>query len=303
MSQLSTFDALKHVQPTDKVFIIEGELLKELQDVLLDMLRDVITVCEENDIEYMVGGGTCLGAIRHHGFIPWDDDLDLSMTRSDYERFAPIFLNRFCDKYVLQTIYVSDNYELGFPRIRKRGTTLICRDDFVVDDECGVYIDVFLIDNTFDNGALRFFHGFISLAIGFAYSCRRFSAHRDDYIDLAGKDKKLVRVFITKAMIGRLLSFMSTNAWCRLWDAWNGLVTDDTTKWTTVPVGRKHFFGELQKRSSLFPTKTSRFESLVVRTPLDTDIYLTKLFGSDYMIEPPVECREAHVVYQIDLGN
>ena len=71
------------------------------QDVLLKILIDIKQCCDENNIDYMVGGGTLLGTIRHNGFIPWDDDIDIMMTRENYEKFSEVFLKFLGDKYIL----------------------------------------------------------------------------------------------------------------------------------------------------------------------------------------------------------
>ena len=76
-----------------------------LKDRLLEMCTDIMEFCEENNITCVLGGGTALGAVRHKGFIPWDDDIDLNMPREDYNRFPSIFEEKFKDKY---TIYVPD---------------------------------------------------------------------------------------------------------------------------------------------------------------------------------------------------
>ena len=99
---LSTVGAFKRLPEQEGVIRVEGELLKSLQRVLCDMLSDIARVCEEEHIDYVLGGGTCLGAIRHHGFIPWDDDVDINMTREGYRRFRTALLEAYPGKYVIQ---------------------------------------------------------------------------------------------------------------------------------------------------------------------------------------------------------
>ncbi len=87
---LSTFDVFKQVD-SEGLIEVTGEKLCALQGVLLQMLRDVDSVCSRHGIPYTLGGGSCLGAARHQGFIPWDDDLDINMTREGYRRFAEAY--------------------------------------------------------------------------------------------------------------------------------------------------------------------------------------------------------------------
>ncbi len=87
---LSTMDAFKNLKSGDLV-TVDDEMLKKIQNVLLGILDDIIAVCEKYEIPYTLGGGSVLGAVRHQGFIPWDDDIDVNFSRRDYERFIPAF--------------------------------------------------------------------------------------------------------------------------------------------------------------------------------------------------------------------
>ena len=87
-------DAFKNLKSGDLV-TVDDEMLKKIQNVLLGILDDIITVCEKYKIPYTLGGGSVLGAVRHQGFIPWDDDIDVNFSRRDYERFIPAFRKEF----------------------------------------------------------------------------------------------------------------------------------------------------------------------------------------------------------------
>lgn len=125
--------------------------VKELQGVLLQMLKDIDAVCRENAISYQLFAGSALGAVRHHGFIPWDDDLDIAMPREDYERFLSIAgeqLDR--EKYYLQKEF-SDHYGMFSSKLRLNGTTYMER--YIPRDKQmhqGIFIDVFPLDNLSD---------------------------------------------------------------------------------------------------------------------------------------------------------
>ena len=147
--KLSTFDIFKNIE-SDEVIILSEEQLETLKKTLLTMLKDVIEVCEKNNITYSLGGGSVLGAVRHKGFIPWDDDIDLNMSREDYDKFVIAFEKEYGYKYWIHTPEKTKNYNLLFARIRLKGTALITRDDFD-NEECGVPLDIFIIENTFDN--------------------------------------------------------------------------------------------------------------------------------------------------------
>ena len=86
------------------------------------MLKDFIEICEKNNIEYMAYGGTLLGAIRHNGFIPWDDDTDIIMMRDEYERFMEIMSSQSNDKYSVHSMENTDEFYLFFTKFSLNGT-------------------------------------------------------------------------------------------------------------------------------------------------------------------------------------
>lgn len=96
--------------------------LRKAQLIMLDILKEVDRVCKENEIKYFLIGGSCLGAIRHGGFIPWDDDLDVGMLREDYEKFCSIAPQKINSNYFLQTWMDGTKYGLPFAKIRRKGT-------------------------------------------------------------------------------------------------------------------------------------------------------------------------------------
>lgn len=298
---LSTFDIFKKVDAGDLIEL-SGKKLESLQVVLLQMAREVDAVCAEHRIPYTFGGGSCLGAVRHQDFIPWDDDLDINMTRDGYRRFIDVYESELKDRYWLHDCERTPGYDLAFPRLRLKGTTVRTRDDFD-NQECGAYIDIFIIDNAPSNALLRNAHGFISMALGFAYSCRRFAAHAADYLALVEGDAAATSAFKKKIFIGKLLSFRPVESWTRAWDRWNSRCHDEGSSHVTIPVGRKHYFGELQLRSDYFPVSHGSFGDLTVPLPKNTNVYMRSLYGEEYMTPPSEGDREKHVVYEFDLGD
>lgn len=121
--------------------------MKEIKDrlkvVQLEILNEFHNFCMENDIKYSLSGGTLLGAIRHKGFIPWDDDIDVMMVRSEYIKFKKLYKS---DKFYIQDIDNSDDYRLPFLKLMKKGTTFIETGSEKFNYEKGIFIDVFPID-------------------------------------------------------------------------------------------------------------------------------------------------------------
>ncbi len=131
---------------------MEEAILRQLQNELLEMLLEVDRICRKFEIPYQLFSGTLLGAVRHRDFIPWDDDLDIIMKRSDYEKFLLLAEQELnTDKYFLQKEF-SQHWPMFFSKLRKNNTAFIER--YIPKDEkthLGIYIDIFAWDNLSDH--------------------------------------------------------------------------------------------------------------------------------------------------------
>lgn len=128
---------------------MENVTLKELQMSILEIMIEIKRVCEKYNLKYILYGGSCLGAVRHNGFIPWDDDADIAMPRADYERLKKICLEgQLSDKFYFQDYSDSEpHYHSPWIRIRKNNTLCVIdhheKDGF---NHLGVFVDIFPID-------------------------------------------------------------------------------------------------------------------------------------------------------------
>ena len=122
------------------------EKLKQLQAVMLEMLKLVDKICRDNDIKYSLCSGTLLGAVRHKGFIPWDDDLDIRMTRDNYDKFLDVWEKLRPEGYELQNKENTPNFPQSFSKIRKNNTTFIQHEWEKGMYNTGIFIDVFPLD-------------------------------------------------------------------------------------------------------------------------------------------------------------
>ena len=103
----------------------EGSELRNLQHRLMDIMMVLDKICVDNNIQYMLTGGNVLGAVRHGGFIPWDDDLDISLFKKDYDRLIKILRNYKNDKYILQDHKSEPDYIQTFPKFREKNGNLL----------------------------------------------------------------------------------------------------------------------------------------------------------------------------------
>ena len=291
---LSTFDSFKRMRAEGAHELTPDEI-RALQRTLAGILDDIVAVCEGERIGYALGGGSALGALRHGGFIPWDDDLDVNMMRGDWTRFRDAFVARFGAKYCIHEPGSPRDYALAFPRIRLRETSVVTREDLLAPNVShGAFVDVFLFESTYDVAFLRRIHGIGSLAFGFLYSCRKHFRERH-LLRAWGMDSAAFRV---KRALGFLLAWLPMGFWTRLWNGWNGMCGNGESRFVTCPVGRRHFFGELAPRGEMVGAREIGFEGRNVRVPAGIERYMERLYGPDYMTPPPENERERHVVFE-----
>lgn len=129
--------------------------IKRLQAVELEIVKEIARICEAEKIQWFLVGGSVLGAVRHGGFIPWDDDVDVGMLRFDYERFIRACAKRLPDKYFLQTLNTDEGYHLGYAKIRVNGTLYIQENVASRRMHHGVFADVYPIDEVPDSARAR----------------------------------------------------------------------------------------------------------------------------------------------------
>ncbi len=132
--------------------------MKEIWAIELDLLERIDEICSEHNIRYYASGGTLLGAVRHKGFIPWDDDIDIAMPREDYKRFCAL-ADKFSDPYELQFYGKTEGYFTGHAQLRNRNTVAVlrsaCDKYYRIPYNQGIFVDIFPLDAIPDNEELR----------------------------------------------------------------------------------------------------------------------------------------------------
>lgn len=275
----------------------ERELLKAC---LLEMYSDIRAVCQKYNLTIMLGGGSALGCVRHQGFIPWDDDLDLMMPRADYEFFKQIFELELGERYELLAPNYGEKAKSRFPKIMKKGTTFKEISDVDSDLPCGVFLDIFLIENVPQSHIHRKLKGIWCNGLMFLSSHVYLYEHRSEELKkymsgtVSGK-----RSFQFRMLIGKLFHFFSAKKWFDLVD--QAVQYGKETGCVTIPTGRKHYFGEILQKSVLLPVSIGDFCGQKVPIPGDYDAYLKNLYGN-YMLIPPEEKREKHFIVDFKLN-
>lgn len=274
--------------------------LEAIKRCTLDIYKKVVCVCNANDLTIMLGGGSALGAVRHKGFIPWDDDMDLNMPRKDYNKFITL-----CESGVL-----GDNYDFSFPnkkhdspcaflKIYRKDTKII---GLAGEDNrfpLGLDIDIFPIEGAPSNLLLRVTKGYLANLLRLIMNLVGESGKWSDSLSaLCRQNWKLLWYMRCRQFVGRLFSIISHKRWVCWFDSF--VACESISSFVVIPTGRKLYHGETFPASVFFPVSKGVFEGLEVNLPATPDIYLKRLYG-DYMIIPPVEKRESHMIVDLQL--
>lgn len=266
--------------------------LQQLKKIELEMLDELVRICEKHGIEYFLSGGTCLGAVRHKGFIPWDDDIDVGMLREDYDSFAEACKTDLNDEYVFQDMNTEPNCGLVFGKIRKKGTVYSEVYSSHIDMSQGIWIDIFPYDWVSDNQADR--HKQI----------RKVSLLKNLYIVKCGykfphnrSNSEKVAYYIAQI----LCALIPQNWLIKKLNASMRIHQHDKSCSYAFPFGGAYGVEiETETRAMLEELGTIEFEGKRYKTFANWDGFLKKHYG-DYMQLPPVDKRHAGVHYAKEL--
>lgn len=260
---------------------------QEVHQVLLDILKDFHAFCEENDIKYSLSGGTLLGAIRHNGFIPWDDDADIQMPRPDYDRFVNTYESSKGYKLFCREKTGGENVKLRFAELCEMEKTYVDKDLIPwVNEETGIGIDIIPVEGApSSEKEMRKHLRSLSLwaMIGSCWRVRDASFRK-----IWGSSKSKTRyVFIFK----KLLSYF-TGDWCLL----KYLKIAKKYKYDTSDyfcAGIHYGMREWQPKENMSSFVLHKFEDTELYVMSGYDQNLKSLYG-DYMVIPPQNKRIVH---------
>lgn len=244
-------------------------LVKTLQEQSLDILRVIDRVAREHGIPYYLFYGTELGAVRHQGFIPWDDDIDLILFRKDFEKFREEWKKDPPEGYFYQDGETDPNYKVKITKIRKNGTALVEEPAKDVEMHHGVWVDLFVLDDYVENGFLRRVGELITL---FDYNASR------NYRP-GGRRGALYAVTNRIFRKGGIYRWWYQKVYPKLKK--DPAMCSDITSFT---FSHKYDF----RREWLGEPQYLPFEGVLLPVPADTDATLRVCYG-DYMTPPPPE--------------
>lgn len=276
--------------------IYSDEELKKIQALELSALKELITICDRLSIPYFLIDGAAIGAVRHHGFIPWDDDIDVGMLRKDYQRFlkeAPQYLS---DKYYLQTPYTGKSNPYFYSKLRINNTQFVEYCNHRLNIHHGVYIDICPFDEVPDDETLN------------ARQFRRCQRWIRLFVVRQSPDRSQPPVGLMQTCLAaarRMLHY-----WLKLvpYSVFANAIERETTAYNDT--GQKAVaFLHYPKRKVDYMLKTElaetvdcRFEETVVKIPCGYDDYLKRHYG-DYMAYPEPSMRFGHKPYRFSIDE
>lgn len=244
----------------------DGSKLRELQLRQLEILKYVDVFCKKHNINYWLSSGTCLGAVRHEGFIPWDDDIDIEMLRTDYLKFLKLWKDT--DKYTLQNRHTEKFFIFSFSKIRENNTFF--RENGLAQhyDHKGIFIDIFCMEPflKFPARVGDFFLRRISKLV----NAKNPGAFRTMLFSIGKKC-----LFFSGSILRRLMPLLIRDKNCV-----------------------RHAFGSCNAGNDrylneIFPLSNIKFEDQCFPIPGNVNAYLTHLFG-DYQTIPDINSKQFH---------
>lgn len=265
---------------------LASEELRKLQLVMLDMLLEFERICKKHKIKYMIDGGTLLGAVRNQAFIPWDDDVDVAMLRSEYEKFRKIASDELdSGKFFFQDYSTDPNYRFGYAKIRRKNSVYIKAGQEHLKGKGGIFIDVFPIDGLPDNAFRRQIVNFWCFILRkCSYSEIGMAAEKSAFKRFLFRLLYIVPMPLVFRAIERLAKKPYANS-------------GEYVRIITLPL---QFKGQTGYQRKWFASLSNAylFEGHIFPGPADIDGYLRSQFG-DYMRLPPESERKAHGVAAI----
>ena len=274
---------------------MDDTTLKRVQIELLTIAKEVARVCYENGIGFFLVGGTLIGAVRHRGFIPWDDDLDMGMMRADFERFVQIAPDCLGEGFFLQTWHSDSEYANAFAKVRMEGTVYHEANDPKIKKHQGFFVDIFPYDNIPEDAAQL------------SDMSRRIMRYRrimlaKNGISLMVRKRgflRLAKTAVTSALYKVGAVFVSREKLIQRFEAEMNRFNGSQTTRVCQESGGAAFGKYPIKKSYLKTVCNLQFEDTTFPCPGEYDSFLRDIYGN-YMKLPPLKNQKpSHGILEI----
>lgn len=275
----------------------QQETIDRLHRIELEIVKDFTKICDSHGLTYFGYAGTGIGALRHRGFIPWDDDIDVSMPRKDYEKFLKIVRHEMSDKYFILNSDVDYNCPFAITRLCLKGTEFRDEPFRNLECECGIFLDIYPLDNAADLDLDYWIQMWSAWFWGKVLYLRDIER---PYLYFGGPAAKIVSDGC--AAVHRILKA------CNVSKKWLIDKRDYASqKYNGKKTKRMAYFCDplpyvnTFSRKDIYPLRRLPFEDTTMLFPHRLEALLTKMYG-DYMTPPPKKKRKTHYPYRLDFG-
>ena len=274
---------------------LDPSTMQRLRATLLELLQVVDTFCEERGITYFLDGGTAIGAARHQGFIPWDDDADVGMLRADYELFLKEAASGLPEGYSLRTFDNTPGYAPMFAKVMKDGTVYDTEETISAGISQPIFVDIFPFDDLSSNPREH------KRQIRQASMWSKLSyLYHAPYVNLPWDGLLGVCGHATCKVVHRVLKVLFSREWIKKrFEASLAFSSKPSGEVTTLAFTG---YGEMP-RSIIFPVRRMPFEGVMLCCPRDISSYLALGYGEDWTELPPVEQRKTHAPVALSFGD
>ena len=278
----------------------DQETLDKVHKINLLIYKDFADLCKRHDINYFAISGTAIGALRHKGFIPWDDDIDIAMLRDDYERFVEYAQKELSDKYYLMGPEFKKKYYNLKPHLVLKNTVFVTNEAWSSGYRPGFFLDLFIYDNIPEDAhRLNKFHRQCKLytVLWFAYHVH-FEKLLETQSSLAGKFKYLIS-FILGSIL-RIIPGSEDRIWKR-YDTISKKYRGKTKRYSALSdYGMTYMYVD---QDEIFPLVEMPFENTSVKLVHEYKKQVSRHMGEDYMQIPPKPKRTNHYPKELDFGQ
>lgn len=263
---------------------------EQLRRAQLMIAREIKRICKKYDINYFLDAGSMLGAVRHGGFIPWDDDMDIGMPKEDYRRFLEVAQKELGDKYFVDNYNTNDENPLVFTKIRLLGTQYIENKSNVMAKHNEIFVDVFPYYYISDNNIIRKIEAFRMQLLAHMLLIK------GGFKVWKGESNLKYFKFLPVQILSHVFSSRYIKAKMeKLYDK------HENTHNICVHSGSCYNYWYFPK--AIFDKMIDiKFENDLFKIPEDYDVFLTQAYG-DYMQLPPEEDRKTHQIIKLDMGQ
>lgn len=278
----------------------DQKTLSKLQNTELEILKDFDALCERYGLQYFGCGGTAIGAVRHKGFIPWDDDIDIGMLRVDYEKFLEIAQREeYLQKYHTINAEGQKIYPMMITRWCKNGTRFKEETMKAIEGDFGIFIDIFCFDNVPDNQFKMKIQAWRAWFWGKLFVLFWIN---EPVLYLDGILAKIV-TSICKFIHILLHLFHVSPRFLYQHAKKIGIAYLNYPTRRVAHLYDPKLYTSMINRDDIVPTVKMEYSGLQISFPKNVEAYLLQRYGSGYMQLPPEDKRHNHPPYELDFGE